>query len=146
MKKNILIINGPNLNLLGTREPEIYGRERLKDINTKISNYGKTINIRTVFFQSNHEGKIIDKIHTLLNRRFQGLIINPGALTHYSYAIRDAIKAVNIITVEVHISDIGNRESFRNSSVIQEVCYRQISGHGVNGYIMALDIFKSVDR
>jgi 3-dehydroquinate dehydratase-2 len=140
MKKKILIINGPNLNLLGIREPDIYGRDSLKAVNKNIKNHGHQRNVKIIFYQSNHEGKIIDKIHTLIRGGYTGLIINPGALTHYSYAIRDAIKAINCKVIEVHISDINNRDPFRSESVIKDVCFKQIAGHGINGYMEALDI------
>lgn len=140
MKKKILIINGPNLNLLGLREPDVYGKESLNTVNNKIKNYGKQKMVQITFYQSNHEGKIIDKIHSLINGKFIGLIINPGALTHYSYAIRDAIKAINIKAIEVHISDINKREKFRSESVIKDVCFTQIAGHGIKGYMEAVDI------
>ncbi len=136
--KKIAVINGPNLNLLGTREPSIYGKKSLKDIIKGIKREAKTHGIKIKAFQSNHEGKIIDFIHKIAKKGFDGIIINPGALTHYSIAIRDAIKAVNIKTVEVHISDIEKREDFRKISVIKDVCIGQIKGLGPAGYIEAL--------
>lgn len=143
-KKKLLVINGPNLNLLGTREPDVYGRETLEDVNNKIFKYGEERETIVFFYQSNHEGCIIDKIHSMLKQNFIGLIINPGALTHYSYAIRDAIKGVGIDTVEVHISDISKREKFRAESVIKDVCVKQIAGHGINGYMEAVDYLISL--
>ncbi|MCK5358669.1 MAG: 3-dehydroquinate dehydratase [Elusimicrobiales bacterium] len=134
----ILIIHGPNLNLLGEREVEIYGKLTLKEINSYIRKYAKTKKIKLKIFQTNHEGKIMDLIAA--HRKWaHWLIINPAAFTHYSYAIRDAIKAADIKTVEVHLSDIKNRESFRKKSVILPVCLKQISGLEKNSYIKAMD-------
>ena len=135
---NILIINGPNLNLLGTREPNIYGVDTLNDIENWINNELGVRNITLQWYQSNHEGKIIDRLHRAMHDKTDGIIINPGAYTHYSYAIRDAIAAISIPTIEVHLSDIKARESFRQTSVIQDVCLKQISGLGKNGYLEAL--------
>ena len=134
----IALINGPNLNLLGIREPDIYGEVKLKDIVKMVKREAKKNGARVKAFQSNHEGKIIDFIHRIWRKGFNGIIINPGAFTHYSIAIRDAIKAVNIPTVEVHISDIDRREEFRKLSVIKDVCLAQIKGMGTKGYIEAL--------
>lgn len=130
----ILVINGPNLNMLGKREKNIYGEKTLKDLENFIK--GSFLDIEFEFFQSNHEGFIIDKIHDSLE--FDGIIINPGAYTHYSYAISDAIKCVNKFVVEVHISNIHNREEFRQKSVTAKSCNGQISGFGFYGYIMAV--------
>ena len=138
----ICVINGPNLNLLGTRQPEIYGTTTLKEVNEMISKEAEKMGIKTDFFQSNHEGEIIDKIHSLIDKGFSGIIINPGAFTHYSYAIRDAISSTDIKTVEIHLSDISQREEFRKISVIKDVCINQIKGHGPKGYIMALETLK----
>ncbi len=135
----IQIINGPNLNLLGTREPHIYGSESLEDIQKWFEGEIDTTSHLVHWFQSNHEGEIIDQIHKTINA-FNGIIINAGALTHYSYAIRDAIKSVNIPTVEVHLSDITSREDFRNISVISDVCINQIKGIGKNGYLKAFKL------
>ena len=134
----ILVINGPNLNLLGIREPNIYGADTLSDIENWINNELKNQNIKLQWYQSNHEGKILDRLHRAMNDKSDGIIINPGAYTHYSYAIRDAISAISIPTVEVHISDIKSREKFRQASVIQDVCLEQISGLGKNGYLKAV--------
>ena len=136
---NIQIINGPNLNLLGTREPHIYGSESLEDIQKWFEGEIDTTSHLVHWFQSNHEGEIIDQIHKTINA-FNGIIINAGALTHYSYAIRDAIKSVNIPTVEVHLSDITSREDFRKISVISDVCINQIKGIGKNGYLKAFKL------
>ena len=134
----LLIINGPNLNLLGTREPHIYGSLTLDELNQNIRTYCHERHIKPLFFQSNHEGFIIDFIHDHRHTS-DGMVINPGALTHYSYALRDAIAAVAVPTVEVHISDIYNREEFRKISVLKEVCIHQISGKGTLGYIQAIE-------
>jgi 3-dehydroquinate dehydratase-2 len=138
-KYNLLVINGPNLNLLGEREPDVYGRMTLKQLNAEIRSSCKAKHIRVKFFQSNHEGAIVDCIHRF-RKWANGIIINPGALTHYSYSLRDAIAGVSIPTVEVHLSDIHNREVFRKVSVIQPVCMKQISGKGKNSYLEAIDV------
>ena len=134
----ILIINGPNLNMLGNREPHIYGSATLDDLIRFVKDKFKD-NFEIDFFQSNHEGYIIDKLHEA-NDIYDGIIINPGALTHYSYAIYDAIKSININCIEVHISNIHNRqEEFRKKSVIAGACIGQISGFGFYGYILAIN-------
>ena len=131
---NILVINGPNLNLLGEREPELYGTETLDELMMWLANCAECIEHDFKFYQSNHEGEIIDFIHD--ERHWtQGIIINPGAFTHYSYAIMDAIKSVNIPTVEVHITDLKKRDDFRKKSVIATVCIKQISGLGKHSYL-----------
>jgi len=137
MARKALIINGPNLNMLGIREKNIYGVETLQEIAAKVMAEAEALNIDVDFVQSNHEGEIIDKIHSSLGV-YDAIIINPGAYTHYSIAIRDAIKAVNIPTIEVHLSNIYAREEFRSKSVIAPVCCGQISGFGSNSYILAL--------
>lgn len=134
----VVIIHGPNLNLLGEREPEIYGSMTLDEINDRIREFAKINNIGVDIMQSNHEGVIIDKIHEVRHNA-DGIIINPGAYTHYSYAIYDAILACNLPTVEVHLSDIRNREPFRQISVIAPACQKQIMGQGWRGYIAALE-------
>ena len=138
MKYKILLINGPNLNMLGIRKPEIYGTTTLKDIENDLCDYAEKKGCSLSCFQSNHEGAIIDELHKAYGKT-DGIIINPGAYTHYSYAIRDAIESVMIPTVEIHLSDIHSRESFRSISVIEPVAIKQISGHGKDGYFMALD-------
>ena len=135
---NILVVNGPNLNLLGIREPNIYGVDTLSDIENWINDKLRVRNIKLQWYQSNHEGKIIDRLHRAMHDKNDGIIINPGAYTHYSYAIRDAISAISIPTIEVHLSDIKSREKFRQASVIQDVCLEQISGLGKNGYLEAI--------
>jgi 3-dehydroquinate dehydratase II len=131
---NLLVIHGPNLNLLGEREPEIYGSLTLDDVNEKIRTLAKDLDITVKIYQSNHEGNLVDFIHE--HRKWaHGIVINPGALTHYSYSLRDAIAGVQLPAVEVHLSDIYNREEFRRISVTKEVCIRQISGKGVASYL-----------
>lgn len=139
--KKVLVINGPNLNMLGIRERDVYGVETLNDIEKKIACEAELYNVKVDFFQSNHEGCIIDRIHEARGN-YDAIIINPGAFTHYSIAIRDAIKAVEIPTIEVHISNVYNREEFRSKSVIAPVCIGQIAGFGSIGYLLAL---KAID-
>ena len=139
---NIIIINGPNLNLLGIREPKIYGTESLDDIENWINNELRARNIKLEWYQSNHEGKIIDRLHRAMHDNNDGIIITPGAYTHYSYAILDAISAISIPTIEVHLSDIKSRENFRQKSVIHEACLKQISGTGKNVYLEAINILE----
>ena len=133
----IIIVNGPNLNLLGEREPEIYGSDTLDEINDWIKNHDICQNLDLEFFQSNSEGAIIDFLHSKRNE-VNHLVINPGALTHYSYALRDAIVGTEMKAVEVHLSDIHNRENFRKISVIKSICLSQIVGEGKQGYIKAI--------
>lgn len=131
---HILVIHGPNLNLLGEREPDVYGKMTLEDLNLEITQYAWQKGIQVECYQSNHEGDIIDFIHE--NRKdTDGIVINPGALTHYSYALYDAIRGVNIPTVEVHLSDIRSREEFRKKSVTAPACIAQISGKGKMSYL-----------
>ena len=132
-----LIINGPNINLLGTREPEIYGSMTLDDINKDIAKCAKELGVETETFQSNIEGEIVDKIQQAKGV-FDGIVINPAAYTHTSVAIRDAISAVGIKAVEVHISNIHSREEFRKNSLIAPVCVGQIAGFGADSYKLAL--------
>lgn len=134
---NILVINGPNLNLLGTREPEIYGSQTLKDVEDELS--GSFPDVRFTFFQSNHEGAIIDKLQSAQSEKNNGIVLNAAAYTHYSYAIRDAIAALSIPVIEVHISNIHLREEFRKNSVTAPVCKAQISGFGTAGYRIAVE-------
>ena len=134
----ILIINGPNLNMLGKREPEVYGSKTLGEINAEIDEKCEKTDVFCEFFQSNCEGEIVDKIHTVFDD-FDGCIINAGAYTHYSYAIRDAIACVPKPFIEVHLSDILKREDFRKISVIREVCADMVSGLGEKSYHVALD-------
>ncbi len=138
----IVIINGPNLNMLGIREPGIYGAGTYKELLEFIENKAKELGVSVECFQSNSEGAIIDKIQACYGDA-DGIVINPGAYTHYSYAIHDAIKSVMIKTVEVHISDIHTREDFRRISVTAPACIRQISGLGWDGYIEAIKEIKN---
>jgi len=133
----ILVIHGPNLNLLGNRENHIYGGNTLDFINTEIEKEAIRLGAEVETFQSNHEGAIIDKLH-LAGPRFDYIIINPGAYTHYSYAIRDAVAAVKVPTIEVHLSNVHSREEFRSHSVIAPVCVGQISGFSYHSYLLAL--------
>lgn len=133
----ILVMHGPNLNLLGKREPDVYGTKTLDDINSIIQHKADQLGVRVDFHQSNHEGFLIDYIHEKYEQA-DGILINPGALTHYSYALRDAIAGVSLPAVEVHLSDIYQRESFRRISVIKEICIEQISGRGIDSYLEGL--------
>ena len=135
----ILVINGPNLNLLGIREPDIYGREDYDTLVDVIEDHAKELGVEVGIFQSNHEGDIVDCIQDALGE-FDGIVINPAAYTHTSVAIADAIAAVAIPAVEVHISDIGAREDFRKISFVKDVCVATISGHGFKGYLEAMDV------
>ncbi len=132
----ILLVNGPNLNLLGTREPNVYGTTSLADIEEMVVRAGEKQGIKVHAFQSNSEGTIIDFLQE--HRSANGIIINPGAFTHYSYAIRDCLAALSLPVVEVHISQVYQREEFRHSSVIAPVCIGQISGFGDFGYLLGL--------
>ncbi len=134
----IMVINGPNLNMLGIREPDIYGKTTYNDLCTMIKEYCDSNNIEVELYQSNHEGDLVDKIQSTYGT-FDGIVINPGAYTHTSVAILDAVKAVGVPTVEVHISDVDIRESFRSVSYIRLGCKTTISGRGLKGYIDAID-------
>ena len=139
----ILVINGPNLNMLGIREPDKYGRETYDELLTKIDTHRRKRGIEVDFYQSNHEGDLTDKIHAAKGN-FDGVIINAGALTHYSYALRDAIACVKLPFVEVHMSNIHAREEFRHISVIAPVCAGQIAGFGKNSYFLAISALKDL--
>ena len=132
----ILILNGPNLNLLGTRESDIYGTMTLEDINASLLNLAKELNVELTISQSNHEGEIVDLIHN--SNDFAALVINPAAYTHTSVAIRDAIAAVEIPAVEIHLSNIYKREEFRHKSLISPVAQGQVSGFGPDSYLLGL--------
>ena len=134
---NILIINGPNLNLLGKREPGVYGSDSLEEIQREISEKAKQIGTEVDFFQSNHEGAIIDALHEAMDS-YDGVVLNAGAYTHYSYAIRDAIAAIKIPVLEVHMSNVNSRDEFWHTSVIAPVCAGTIAGFGKNSYILGL--------
>lgn len=137
MKKNILVIQGPNLNLTGEREKGVYGNETYDSINTQIMESAESVGFTCNIFQSNHEGAIIDKIQEA-RLNCDGIIINAGAYTHYSYAIRDAIASIKIPCIEVHMSNIYGREDFRSKSVIAPVCAGHIAGFGKKGYFLAI--------
>lgn len=134
---NIIVINGPNLNLLGKREPGVYGNETLQDVQALIIAEAKTLGVDVEFYQSNYEGGIIDALHNAMDEA-DGAVLNAGAYTHYSYAIRDAISAINIPVVEVHMSNVDRREEFRHTSVIAPVCRGSIAGFGKFSYIWGL--------
>ena len=136
----ILVINGPNLNMLGIREPDIYGKQTYEALVRKITEHATACGVEVSFFQSNHEGAIVDAVQQAYFDRVDGIVINPAAYTHTSVAILDALKAVAIPTVEVHISDISNRDEFRRHSFISEVCVATICGKGFDGYCEAIDI------
>ena len=135
----ILVINGPNLNFLGIREKQVYGTASYADLVNMIEEKGKETGNEIMVYQSNHEGAIIDRIQEAYFDGTEGIVINPGAYTHYSYAIHDALASVNIPKVEVHISDITKREEFRKISVTKDACEKQIYGHGLNGYLEAIE-------
>ena len=134
----ILVLNGPNLNMLGIREPDHYGRETYADLVTKIQRHCEKKGIEVEQFQSNHEGALVDKIQSAYGI-FDGIVINPAAYTHTSVAILDAVKSVSIPTVEVHISKVGEREDFRQISYVRSACVKTITGHGTEGYLEAID-------
>ena len=137
MIKKILVIHGPNLNLLGEREPDVYGDNNIDTLNAEIISRARKMGLECDVFQSNHEGEIIDKLHEA-RKSFDGVIINAGAYTHYSYAIRDAISAIKIPCIEVHISNVDARDAFRANSVIAPVCKGSISGFGFGSYYLAV--------
>lgn len=141
IEMKILVLNGPNLNMTGIRKKDVYGAQTLDDINAELKKYGESKGAEVEFYQSNHEGSIIDVIHESKDK-YDGVVINAGAYTHYSYAIHDAIEAVHDFTpyVEVHMSDIHKREDFRKISVITDVCVKQISGYGKDSYKMGIDL------
>lgn len=137
----ILVINGPNLNFLGIREKTIYGNENYDYLVNMIEEYCKEKSVEVECYQSNHEGAIIDKIQEAYLKELDGIVINPGAYTHYSYAIRDALASVTTMPkIEIHISDVNSREEFRHISVTEPACDGQIVGKGLKGYLMAIDM------
>ncbi|MGN0601584.1 MAG: type II 3-dehydroquinate dehydratase, partial [Oscillospiraceae bacterium] len=141
--KKILVIHGPNLNLLGEREPGVYGSDTYDSINREIIAKAKEKSLDCDVFQSNHEGEIIDKLHEA-RKDYDGVVINAGAYTHYSYAIRDAISAIKIPVIEVHMSNIHAREEFRHNSVISPVCVGQIAGFGKDSYLLAVEAMDNI--
>ena len=140
----ILVINGPNLNMLGIREPDHYGRETYNDLCKKIESYCKEKNIELELYQSNHEGDLVDRIQKAYFDKVDGIVINPGAYTHTSIALLDAVKSVSIPTVEVHISEVEEREDFRQVSYIRAACVKTITGHGTDGYLEAIDFLLNI--
>ena len=147
----IMLLNGPNLNMTGTREPNIYGRTGYEEMMRQVQRAAQSRGHDVTCFQSNHEGALIDEIQRAWRENYDGIIINPGAFTHYSYALRDALASVPIPAVEVHLSNIHQREEFRHRSVTAAACIGQIAGFGMQGYILAMDALagktvKSVDQ
>jgi 3-dehydroquinate dehydratase-2 len=134
----VLIVNGPNLNLLGIRRPDVYGELTLGELEDRCRQWGRDLGLVVDTFQSNHEGGLIDRLHDAIGTA-DGVVLNPGALTHYSYALHDAIEAIGLPVVEVHISDISSREPWRAESVISPACAATISGQGIDGYRQALE-------
>ena len=141
----ILIINGPNLNMLGEREPEIYGSMALSDIEASITEKAAADGAEVGFFQSNHEGALIDSIQQAQGH-YDAIVMNPGAFTHYSYALRDAVSSVSVPVVEVHLSNVSSREDFRSKSVIAPACIGQISGFGAHSYLLGVQAVLEVLR
>lgn len=139
--KRILVIHGPNINMVGERETGVYGKESFDSVNKQIHHWAEELSLECEIYQSNHEGEIIDKLHDA-RKHFDGIVLNAGAYTHYSYAIRDAIAAIRIPTVEVHFSNIHAREEFRDRSVIAPACVGQIAGFGKYSYWLALQGLK----
>lgn len=139
----IVVINGPNLNMLGIREPDIYGKVSFEDLIQNIDSYAKEQGINVDFYQSNHEGALVDRIQQAYFEKADGIVINPGGYTHTSVALLDAVKATNLPTIEVHISEPNDREDFRKISFIRNACIKTISGKGIKGYLEAIDFLKS---
>ena len=137
--KKFLLMNGPNLNMLGVRDPAIYGTDTLASIEAEVVAYGAQHGVQIDCFQSNHEGALIDKLHEA-HGVYDGIVYNPGAHTHYSYALHDAVECIDGPVVEIHISDISKREEFRRTSVIAPACVAQIKGKGKAGYLEAVDV------
>ncbi len=138
----ITVINGANINFIGIREPDIYGKKTYKDLILMIEEYCKNLGIEVEVYQSNHEGDLVDKIQDCY-KKSDGIVINPGAYTHTSVAIADALKAVSVPAVEVHISDVSKREDFRQISYIRSVCVATVAGKGLDGYLEAIDILRN---
>ena len=139
----LMILNGPNLNLLGIREPDMYGAETYDTLIIKIENYAQSNGVSVTCYQSNHEGDLVDAIHRAYFEQYDGIVINPGAYTHTSIALLDAVKATKLPTVEVHISKVEEREDFRQISYIRLACVHTITGQGTNGYLQAIDFLKN---
>ena len=137
IRREVLVIHGPNLNMLGKREPDLYGKATLADINESLSERGKSLNIAVETFQSNHEGDIVDKIQAAADA--SGIIINPAAYTHTSVAIRDALLLLKIPVIEIHLSNIDKREPFRHTSLVADIVTARMAGFGAHGYILALE-------
>lgn len=135
----ILVINGPNLNMLGIREPQIYGNKTYSDLCELITSYSKEKGIETEIYQSNHEGDLVDKIQASYGE-FDGIVINPAAYTHTSIALLDALKSVGLPAIEVHISDVSKREDYRQISFVREYCFATVTGQGFEGYLTAIDM------
>jgi len=136
---NVLVLHGPNLNLLGEREPAVYGTKTLKDVDAEVRARAKALGMRVRCFQSNHEGALIDLLHA--HRKWaDGCVFNPGAYSHYSYALRDAVASCRVPTIEVHLSDIKKREAFRRVSVVAPACVAQVTGKGVGSYLEGLEL------
>jgi 3-dehydroquinate dehydratase-2 len=135
----ILVLHGPNLNLLGQREPGVYGRLTLAEVDAAVARHAEARGIRVECRQSNHEGVLVDWVQTAAGQGFGALVVNPGALTHYSYALRDAVAAVDLPVVEVHLSNVYARETFRHQSVIAPACRGQVAGFGVHSYLLGVD-------
>ena len=142
----LLIMNGPNLNLLGRREPELYGRGTYAELYRLMADYAQSRGHQARFVQSNHEGALIDAIQQAGEDGTEGIVINPGAYAHYSYAIHDALRSVDVPAVEVHITDIASREPWRRVSVTAPACVGMISGQGFDGYLRAMDLLESMTR
>lgn len=138
----ILVLNGPNINMLGVREPDIYGKTTYKDLEKLIKKHAKEVGVQVVIKQDNVEGKLVSIIQKAY-KKFDGIVINPGAYTHTSIAILDALKSVNIPTIEVHISDVSSREEFRQKSYVSLVAEKTIMGEGIKGYLSAIDYLKN---
>ncbi len=143
---NILVINGPNLNMLGIREPAVYGNGTYTDLCDKITAYCDQKRVSVTFFQSNHEGDLVDRIQAAYAEGIDGIVINPAAYTHTSVALLDAVKAVGIPTVEVHISKVEEREDFRQVSFIRAACIATVTGEGFDGYLHAINILCEANK